>query len=91
MTEEKWMGIGKLTEEAGEVLQLIGKLIPFPDGEHPDGKENLRDRLTMELYDLRAAIHYFMETNQLWSEEGEANYQEKLRKFNDWGLTGIKP
>ncbi len=85
--KEHWRGIGKLIEEAGEVLQLIGKVIPFPDGPHPDGKGALRDRLPVELADLKAAIHYFETENHLTIMEDRA--ADKVRQFTHWGLTGI--
>lgn len=87
MTQEKWRGIGKLIEEAGEVLQLLGKVVPFPDGPHPDGKGALRDRLPIELADLKAAIHYFETENDL-AVLGD-RYLNKARQFKHWGLTGI--
>lgn len=87
MTQEKWRGIGKLIEECGEVLQLLGKVVPFPDGPHPDGKGALRDRLPVELADLRASMIYFEVSNNL--EILTDRTEEKLRQFRHWGLTGI--
>lgn len=84
-----WRGIGKLTEECGEVLQLLGKLIPFPDGLHPDGKGNLDIRLADEIADLYAALDYFVEFNDLPKGDIRMRRKQKLDRFERWGLTGI--
>ena len=84
---EKWRGIGKLTEECGEVLQLLGKAVAFPSGDHPDGKGSIRDRLPAELADLKAAIEYFERVNRLRIDT--IRQAEKVEKFTEWGLTGV--
>lgn len=86
---EFWRGVGKLTEEAGEVLQLLGKLIPFPDGNHPDGKGHLRERLTDEIADLYAALDYFADINGLDPARIYSRREEKLQKFFNWRLSGV--
>lgn len=53
-----WPGLAKLAEENGEVGQVIGKLMAFPEGEHPDGGAALALRLATELADLTAAVRY---------------------------------
>jgi NTP pyrophosphatase (non-canonical NTP hydrolase) len=89
VVHDYWRGIGKLTEECGEVLQLLGKLIPFPDGMHPDGKGNLSGRLADEIADLYAALDYFVEFNDLPQDSIRARREQKLDQFERWGLTGI--
>lgn len=84
---EHYKGIFKLTEECGEVLQIIGKLGPFPHGRHPDGGEDLRVRLEKELADLQAAILYFQIENKLNPMKGRR--EVKLANFKQWGMTGI--
>lgn len=84
---EKWRGIGKLAEECGEVLQLLGKAIAFPTGDHPDGKGSIRERLPFELADLKAAIAYFEYVNNLRVDT--IREKEKFDKFIKWGLTGV--
>lgn len=81
---EMWRGIGKFVEEMGEVQQILGKLIPFPDG-----AGNLRDRLSDELGDLLAAIEYFIDTNNFPRKPIHDRKAGKLQKFKNWGLTGI--
>lgn len=74
-----YFGIGKLTEESGElsealgawvlqrqmgrINQLLGKAIAFPVGEHWDGKGTIHDRLKDELADARAILVYFCNMN----------------------------
>lgn len=62
---DRWKGIHKLTEECGEVLQVVGKINVFPDGDHPDGGPPLRQRLEEELADLEAAIIYVRQSSSL--------------------------
>lgn len=56
---DRWPGLAKLAEECGELQQVIGKLMAFPDGgEHPDGAGRLDHRLADELADVLAAVLY---------------------------------
>lgn len=56
----EWPGISKLVEEAGEVVQVCGKLMGTRGvAQHWDGSD-LRDRLQEELADLQAAITFVM-------------------------------
>lgn len=86
---EAFKGIFKLIEECGEVIQVAGKLGPFPQGDHPDGAGPLKERLEDELADLTAASRYVIETNGLDAVRMEARARAKLKRFQDWGLTGI--
>lgn len=85
--EQHWKGIAKLIEELGEVQQLLGKAIAFPVEAHPDGLGTIRARLPLELADLKAAIKYFEDVNQLGADF--MRMQEKLTKFHKWGLIGV--
>lgn len=74
-----YFGIGKLTEETGELSealaayltfqlvgrlqQLLGKAIAKPVGDHWDGKGPIRERLMEEIADVRAILLYFSYTN----------------------------
>ena len=84
-----WRGIHKVTEECGELLQILGKLGPYPDGVHPDGKGDLRTRLQLEIGDLLAALSYFCEAADLDQAAIQAQHDTKLAKFFRWQLTGI--
>lgn len=85
-----WRGIHKLTEEAGEVIQIAGKLGAFPEGEHPDGAGNLKTRMEDELADIAAASAYFIKTNGLDAARMQERARKKLGQFEDWGLDGIR-
>lgn len=89
MTEnaERWRGIGMLVEEGGEVLQLLGKAVAFPTGDHPDGKGTMRERLPFKLADLKATIEYFEYVNNLRVDT--IRQGEKMDQFRVWGLTGV--
>lgn len=85
-----WKGIWKLIEEAGEVIQVAGKLGPFPNGAHPDGKGDMVERLEDEMGDLAAALQYVAEENNLSAERITARAMKKLAQFREWGLTGVR-
>lgn len=76
-----WPGLSKLIEEAGEVIQVAGKLIGT-DGvvSHWDGSE-LRERLTEEMADLLAAITFVADREKLQIIDRAA---KKLALFNEW-------
>lgn len=84
-----WMGLPKVVEETGELLQVLGKLVPFPEGDHPDGKDNLERRLEMELGHVLAAIDYLVIHNGL--DRGAIQYHAatKAELYKHWGLTGV--
>lgn len=84
---DRWKGIHKLTEEMGEVAQVVGKINAFPDGIHPDGGKHLRDRIRDELADLEAAITYFREQNGILPDPERT--RRKLLLFFGWVLTGV--
>jgi len=63
--KETVRGLSKLTEETGELLQLLGKLAVFPSGDHPDGKGDLYKRVAEEIADVRAALIFFQEANSI--------------------------
>lgn len=97
-------GIGKLTEETGElseamgaypviqltgrIQQLLGKAIAFPVGNHPDGEGPIKRRLMDEIADTRAALSYFSLKN--FNEE-EIAYMEKRGqdKLNKFAKWGL--
>lgn len=86
---EQWRGLFKVVEECGELLQVLGKLGPFPSGEHPDGKGHLKPRIEDEIADLAAATSYFGETNGLDLERARGRARRKHEQFREWGLTGV--
>lgn len=86
-----WPGLSKLIEEAGEVLQVGGKLLGTGGNpQHWDGS-NLRERMLLELADLHAAIVFFLVSNYD-SGTSEAEFKErrrqKLEQFEAWHQEG---
>lgn len=90
MSKELWRGIFKLQEEMGELAQVLGKLGPFPEGEHPDGERPLKERCEDEVADVMAVLTYFTKVNKLDFDRISKRADEKLAKFEKWKLTGIK-
>jgi NTP pyrophosphatase (non-canonical NTP hydrolase) len=84
-----WPGLSKLAEEAGEVMQVVGKLMGTGGAhEHWDGT-NLKSRLADELADLSAAIGFVIDTCDLPAEQIEARMREKRAMFDRWhGTSG---
>lgn len=86
---EQWRGAFKVVEECGELLQVLGKLGPFPSGKHPDGGLSLRLRLHDEIADLEAALAYFKSENDFDEAYVAKRRSAKLVKFCKWRLTGF--
>ena len=85
----KWRGICKLVEELGELQQVLGKIMAYPNLDHP--VDNLKVNLMDELGDVQAAINYFS-LNNLTLEEAikvVKRSEEKLDKFKIWRMSGI--
>lgn len=81
---DEWPGISKLIEEAGEVLQICGKLIANEGkAEHWDGT-NLRERLAEELSDLEAAIRFVGKLGGLSADAHLNRRDAKLAIFEGW-------
>lgn len=79
----RWPGLSKLIEEAGEVIQVAGKLLATGGAvDHWDGT-NLRDRLIDEVGDLLAAVEFVAQANQIEAEV-MARAAEKLHLFRQW-------
>ena len=79
-----WPGLSKLIEEAGEVLQVAGKVLGVGgDRMHFDGTD-LRDRLEHELADLQAAIEFVIEKNGLNKQRIGVLRARKVKQFNAW-------
>lgn len=79
-------GVSKVVEEAGELLQVVGKLMAVHGS--PEGWDgtDLRERFVLELADLVAAIH-FVTKRALTVEENElliVRFRGKLALFEQW-------
>jgi NTP pyrophosphatase (non-canonical NTP hydrolase) len=81
----RWAGISKLVEEAGEVIQVCGKLMGTNgEVEHWDGS-NLRQRLEEEIGDVLAAVDFVLEQNPGLNATGIAKRRaSKLELFRQW-------
>jgi len=85
-----WPGLSKLAEEAGETLQVIGKLMGTGgDVAHWDGS-NLRERLVEEIADLLAACAFVISENDLDDEAIRERSSKKLQQFLIWHEEGTK-
>lgn len=83
---KEWPGLSKLTEEAGEVLQVVGKLMGTKgQRQHWDGTD-LEHRLVEELADLEAAIAFVIVANGLLTEKYQGRVQAKFEQFKRWHL-----
>lgn len=77
-------GLSKLTEEMGELQQVVGKMLAYGPGTHPDGTESLLQKYEEEAADVLASINF---VTMKWGADVEKIRQrakEKLRKFEDW-------
>lgn len=76
-----WPGLSKLIEEAAEVIQVGGKLMQR-GGRVDHWSGDLREMLTEEIGDLKAAIRFFERHNDLGDTEARAAL--KLDRFEQW-------
>jgi NTP pyrophosphatase (non-canonical NTP hydrolase) len=83
--DKKWAGLSKLLEEAGEVIQVGGKLMGAR-GKINHWSGDLNDKLVEELGDLLAAIEFFVDKNMSVKDRGRIllQFDKKIRKFNKW-------
>jgi NTP pyrophosphatase (non-canonical NTP hydrolase) len=80
---DNWPGLAKMAEEAGELIQVIGKLIATSgQTDHYDGSD-LRQRLVDECGDVLAAVRFFAETNNL-APAIESRAAAKAELFREW-------
>lgn len=80
-----WPGLSKLNEEAGEVVQVIGKIMGTGGkSAHWDGAGDLKKRLEEEIADVMAACHFVMEHNQLDLAEIGRRALVKKARFDEW-------
>lgn len=81
-----WPGLGKLAEEAGEVVQVIGKIIATGGRDEYWEDRDLRRDLENELGDLRATILWVMRNNKLNNERIVARTAHKVGLFTQWAI-----
>lgn len=77
-------GLSKLVEEAGEVMQVCGKILAKGGAvRHWDGTD-LAVRFCEELADLQAAIKFVIEANGLNEQKIGVRRAKKLRMYRKW-------
>lgn len=86
--DTEWPGLSKLIEEAGELIQVSGKLMGSRGAtNHWSG--DLKAKFIEECGDVMAAIAFFMEKN-FTDEDGERVVDQmelKFRTYEDWHKT----
>lgn len=88
MEQLYWKGIAKLIEECGELQQVAGKALLYPNIPHPDGKGPVSIRFIEELADVQAAIEYFIMYNNLPLDIIERRKIMKVQRFVEWTEKG---
>lgn len=81
-----WPGLSKMIEEAGELLQVAGKIIATHGAAgHWDGSD-LRERLIEEMADVQAAIEFVSRQNLglLDRQHLQRRAEAKLALFDEW-------
>lgn len=79
-----WPGLSKLNEEAGEVVQVIGKLMGTGgEAAHWDGSD-LRERLIEEMGDVLAAVFFVVHHNGLNFDAVIRRQVQKRELFEKW-------
>lgn len=102
----KWQGIAKLIEETGELQAVLGnlqttlgKLMAYPDGQHPDMRyaPPLLQRLHDELADVIASSQFFVRHSpvDIDAESVAKRVAYKTERLEGWhkngdGMTGVK-
>ncbi len=80
---EQWNGLSKLNEEAGEVVQVIGKILGTGGQNVHWNIPDLRAKLIEEMGDCYAAILFVANHNNLLGEVVK-QAQYKLQRFEKW-------
>ncbi len=102
MSTVYWRGIAKAVEEMGELSAVLGKLMAYPSGDHPDmyphpdgrvvGAPPLRARLLDEYADVLAVLDYIGQ-REFSAEELQyisRRVTKKLIRYEKWVLSGVQ-
>lgn len=83
--DQRWPGVAKLTEECGEVLQVVGKLL-MTHGDPAHWSGDLRAMLLDEVADLEGAIVFFCRHNltPLERQAMARRVTAKVATFEEW-------
>lgn len=77
-------GLAKLAEELGELQQVVGKMLAYGAGEHPDGGKLLINRLEEEMADVCAAIDFVSITHKVNVNFVQERSLKKVEQFMRW-------
>lgn len=77
-------GLSKLTEELGELGQVVGKMLAYGTAPHPDGGPPLTQRFIEEAADVMAAITFVAGKHGLDFRLLEARMLKKIDQFVEW-------
>lgn len=91
LQNDSWKGANKLAEECNELCVVLAKLAAYPDGNHPDGAGDLKERLIEEMGDVAAALRYFAEANDLDKGKLAGREHRKVQTFRGWDMSGFRP
>lgn len=86
-------GLAKLVEEIGELGQICGKFLQYPElqvptgAKHPDGTD-LRARMSEELADVTAVVGFVIQKLGLDPHWIAMRAAEKFRQFKVWDAEG---
>jgi NTP pyrophosphatase (non-canonical NTP hydrolase) len=80
---DRWQGMAKVMEEAGELIQVMAKI--QGRGGHLD-ETPLMDKLIEEMGDLYAALSFFEAQNFTKRQSQAVDFRaiQKANKFADW-------
>lgn len=82
--QDNWPGLAKFIEEAGEALQIAGKILAFGGAiDHPSGY-NTADKLEEELADTLAAVKFLMDHNDVDVPKIRRRAKKKYAIFCKW-------
>lgn len=87
MQNRNWPGMAKVIEEAGEVLQLCGKIMSIRGATTYFKGEDLRNELQDEIGDLLASLNFLIDENKLDKDVIRNRIIHKLDKYADWKAT----
>jgi NTP pyrophosphatase (non-canonical NTP hydrolase) len=81
-------GLAKLTEEMGELGQVVGKRQAYPEGPHPDEyrEKPLDERMEDEIADVIAACWFVVQKWDLDRPKISARVMEKKALFAKWDM-----
>lgn len=82
---EAWNGLSKLNEEAGEVIQVIGKILGTGGNNLHWNIPDLRAKLIEEMGDCYAALVFVARHNGFHAEMLE-QAKRKLERFERWNI-----